>query len=224
MLSGIFITLFLLYVYQIQYSAGDYPSVHLEDLLRDRVFKTGDIILFKAANNFNSIFINSYWGHIGIVYVRNDQPYTPYIFEAMGIEGSHFRARHNPNGIFLSPLRDRISKYKGRCWLKPLNQAVDIAIANRFMSFIQYAIRAMYYDKNIVRSSLRKIIKRNRCGKNTNCGELVFLSLIKLGLLHEKEYNQPACHYLKWMAGIEKLNDQYEYLAPLEIIDHPFAA
>ena len=42
-------------------------------------FKTGDIILFHALDNINPIFIGTYFGHIGIVYIHNGEP---YLFEA----------------------------------------------------------------------------------------------------------------------------------------------
>lgn len=225
-LTGLFTVILIMYIYQIQYSKGVYDTVYNDDLINSETLKTGDIILFKAANNFNSIFIGCYFGHIGIVYIDpDDEQKIPYLFEATGIEGSHFREYHNQNGVFLTPLKERISKYKGRCWLKPLNRTLSENQIRDFRVFIDYCLYNMEYNKKVIVSSVQKFFGVNKCNKGTNCGEIVFLSLIKLGLLNMCEYDKPRGHYLRWMTNITKCENQYAYSNTItEIIDHPFAA
>lgn len=224
-ITGLFTIILIIYIYQIQYSNGTYDTIYNEDLINSKILKTGDIILFKAANNFNSIFIGCYFGHIGIVYIDpDDDTKTPYLFEATGIEGSHFRDYHNQNGVFLTPLKERISKYKGRCWLKQLNRPLEEEKIRDFRVFIDYCLENLKYNKKVIHASIQKFFGFARCNKGTNCGEIVFLSLIKLGLLDIKEFDKPRGHYLKWMCNITKCENQYAYNDIItEIIDHPFA-
>lgn len=214
----VIILLLIWYIYTIQYSNTNYPKFFLDDI--NPLFKTGDIILFKASNNFNSIFINSYYGHIGIIYVGVDG--IPMIFEANGIEHMPLREHHPKTGIFLTPAVDRIKKYKGRCYLKQLDTPLDTHATADFKTFIDYCLNNFKYDTKVISSGLKKYFGYKKCDSETNCGDLVFLSLIKLGLLPIEEYDNPRLHHLKYVAGLTKLNGN-SYTEPVEIIDHPFA-
>jgi len=219
LISSTIIVIIIIYIYYIQFSYGNYEKLFLEDLLKANTIKTGDIICFKAYNNFNSIFFGSYFGHLGIVYVGDDG--VPKLFEANGVENMDLRPEHNKNGIFLSDLGPRIAKYKGRCFLKSLKYPVDSRKKAEFKKFIDFALDNMKYDMNIFRNSFRKLLNLERCTTNTNCGEIVFLSLLKLKLLPMKLYDAPSCHYLRWMSNITEL-DNNEYLQHIELINTPF--
>ncbi len=119
-LFGLLILVIILWVYYLQFYkiSTDY-KIFVDDLQYHSFLKTGDMILFKAYNNFNSIFHGSYYGHVGIVYMLNG---TPMLFEANGIERVPLKDHHSKRGVFLTPLVDRIKKYKGRCFWKPLNR------------------------------------------------------------------------------------------------------
>lgn len=219
---SITIIIIIVYIYLIQFNIGNYKKIFLDDLINKNKFKTGDMIIFKAYNNFNSIFIGNYYGHMGIVYVDPEDPTeTPMIFEANGIEHMPLKLHHNKNGIFLSPLKERIQKYKGRAFLKSLNNSISKEDQYELKMFIDYCIKNMKYNTKIIHSALRKWFGLEKCNKGTNCGEIVFLSLIKLGLLSISEYDKRCLHYVKWMSNIKKLNNNF-YFEPVEIIDHPF--
>jgi hypothetical protein len=198
-----------------QYYQIKCDKAFIDDILSH--FRTGDMIVFKAYNNFNSVFHGGYFGHMGIVYVKDS---IPYLFEANGIEHMPLKPHHNSNGIFCTPLADRLKKYKGRCFWKRLNKEVS---AEGFSEFIDYCIDTMYYDTSVIMSGVSKGLGISRCSYGTNCGEIVFLSLIKLGLLKEDRYDVPTFHYLRWLSNIEELDNGYRYLPMIEIIDHPFA-
>ena len=195
------------------------PDVYIDDVLNDNVLKTGDIILFKSYNNFNSILTSSYFGHVGIVYCESS---VPLLFEANITNNQPLKPHHNKAGIYLSPLEDRIKKYKGRCWLKPLNKELSPDAIKGFREFIDYALTNMHYEHAIASSALRKWLRLARCSNNTNCAELTFLSLIKLGLLPIEEYDKHMLHYLKYVARLENLSNGYKYLPLIGFIDHPF--
>lgn len=221
---GIVVCCLIIYIYMIQFHQGTYPTIFNDELMKSKIVKTGDIICFKAYDNFNSIAFGSYFGHVGVVYVDpNDADQVPYLFEANGVEGMSLKSYHSITGIFLTPLQERISKYKGRCFYKPLNKALDIDIVKEFKEFIDYCLETMSYDKAVFCSSFRKWVGLDKCGLKTNCGELTFLSLIKLGLIPYEWYDHCTLQYLKWMCNIKKLNSNYEYGNLILIIDYPFA-
>lgn len=207
------------YVYTLQYSPIGKPKVFLDDVIDN--FKTGDIVLFKAYNNFNSLMHTSYYGHMGIIYVGDDN--VPMLFEANGIDRMPLRDHHSKSGVFFSPVSDRIKKYKGMvCW-KRLNDHIDPMIVDSFREFIDYCLANMKYDMSVVSAGLKKYLGIKKCDLGTNCGDIVFLSLIKLGLVPISEYDTPRMHHLKYVVNLDLLQNGYRYLDLVEVIDHPFA-
>lgn len=185
--------------------------------------KTGDMILFKAYNNFYSIVHGSYFGHVGLVFIDpDDSKQTPMLFEANGIEHTPLKEHHPRNGIFLTPLADRIKKYKGRCFIKRLEEELSKEEVLNFKEFIQYAQNNFQYDYNLAKSAFKKRLGYKRCDKNTDCGQITFLSLICLNLLDVEEYDKPLFNHLLYVNNLYELkNNAYGELE--EIIDHPFA-
>jgi hypothetical protein len=209
-----FIIVLAIYIYILQFYHIEVPKYFIDEIQ----FRTGDVILFKAQNNFNAPKIASYFTHIGVVYVRGDQV---YLFEANGIEGMNLKKHHNKNGVFLSKLYGRASKYKGRCFLKPLiGPPIDDEVLIEFEKFMKYALSNMYYDTRVIRSSVGKWINGIECGHDngTNCGELAYLSLVNLGII-EKGL---TLHYLKYISELGKCEGEYKYGSLIELIDHPF--
>jgi hypothetical protein len=220
---GVITVILLVYIYYIQFYRGEYKKIFNDNLIDSKLVKTGDIICFKAYDNFNSVFMGSYFGHIGIIYIDPlDKDQIPYLFEANGVEHTNLKSHHNVDGIFLTPLLDRIAKYKGRCFWKSLNKSVSSSIIHDFKSFIDYCIDNMSYNYSIITSTIKKYMGIELCSTHTNCGELVFLSLIKLELLPYEYHQMPVMCHLKWMCNIKKLSSDYVYDEIIEIIDHPF--
>lgn len=216
----IVIVLLCIWIYRMQfYKIQTKETIFLDHLLAANKFKTGDVILFKAFNNFNSIFHGGYFGHVGIVYVLDG---VPMLFEANGIEYTPLMPHHSKRGIFFTPLADRIKKYKGTCYLKALSKPLSADVIYDFHKFINYTLNNFYYDYNVVSSSLKRCIQGIRCTKNTDCGQLVFLSLIKLGLLDMKEYDTNKLHVLNYVAYLDKLENDYKFNELIQIQDHPF--
>lgn len=212
----------LSYIYYIYLCHPILDSIHYEHISKQNRFKTGDLILFHALDNINPIFIGSYYGHIGIVYVNPDDPQRiPYIFEANSTRNLPILDRHNKRGIFLSPLENRVRKYKGYVFYKELSGKVPEYIVRDFSNFIKYALENMYYEDRILYSGAKKAFGE-KLGNNTNCAELVLLSLIKLGILDINNYNKSSWHYLRWVCSIKNLDNGMHYYDPIYIIDHPF--
>jgi len=216
------ILLIIIWIYVMQFHriSTDY-QIFADDLYSHPHLKTGDIILFKAYNNYYSIMHGSYFGHIGIVYV-DPKTQTPMLFEANGIEHTPLKEHHSTRGVFLTPLIDRIKKYKGRCFWKPLKDKLSDVVIADFKNFIDYSLEHLEYDYAVISGGLKRMLGLSRCTKGTDCGQIVFLSLIKLGLLDLEEYDEPRLHHLKYVCNVKKLNNN-KYLDLVEVIDHPFA-
>jgi hypothetical protein len=185
----------------------------------DAQFKTGDIILFHAYDNINSVFIGSYWGHIGIVYKDPDDPDSkPVIFEAARTSKMKNCHDYNKHGIMITDIASRIEKYPGLIACKSLNNPVNPDIIRGFKDFMNYAKKNMYYNENIVHNSIQKKMG-GKFTNGTNCGELVVMSLIKLALLPET--NEKMAHHLLYTAHLNQLQNNC-YNNPVEITINPF--
>ncbi len=208
------IILVIIYIYILQYDERSYKKEQLNDILP--TLKTGDMILFKASNNFNALKFISYFGHVGVVYMIDN---VPYIFEANGVEGMNLLDHHPKSGIFITPLLSRIQKYKGRCFVKRLNKPVEYDLKD----FIDFAKKNMSYNMSILPSFAKKILGLEKCNNRTNCGELTYLSLIKLNILNINAYEiSPSFSYLHTVLNLQDCDNGYSYHEPIEIIDHPF--
>lgn len=194
-----------------------YTEMWLDDVLK--LCKTGDLIIFKAQNNLNSLFIGNYYTHVGVVWVPSDG--QPMLFEAAGCKGMALRDPET-NGIFCNLLRPRLLKYKGKCFIKRLNNSVNEYYDHEFSKFIDFCKSNMYYDMSVHQTALNLGLGYSKIGINTNCGELAFLSLIRLGILDPKKYTHSTFHYLKWISNLEKADNGYCYIEPIEIVDDPF--
>jgi len=222
-----------------------YSSIYLEELLPDKSkdnndtkdenekdeiitkckVKTGDLILFKAMDNLYSVVIGNYFTHVGIVII--DDKLTngePYIFEATGIRKLQLRHNKSKRGIYCTPLLERLKRFRGYIYLKSLDNAILPMMHNNLLNFIYYALDNMDYEYNLARSCVRKLLGE-ACSDNTNCGELVFLSLINMDLLSEQYWDSTIklkdLHHLRWMCNIQNLNNDYKYNDIVEIIKTP---
>ena len=184
-------------------------------------FKTGDIILFHAFNNINPVFIGSYWGHIGIVFVNPDEPNSkPLLFEAAQTSSMKCCPEYNKPGIMITDLKTRLEKYPGITAVKILAKPINTELIRGMKEFMKYSKKNMFYNDNVIINGIKKKFGE-RLNNGTNCGEIVFLSLIKLGLIDPNEYNHNIAHHLLYMVHIKKLINN-KYHNPIEILFNPF--
>lgn len=218
LIYGILIISILLYIYYIQfYRIKCQEQIFIDDVIAENKLRTGDMLLFKAYDNFNSIITTCYYGHVGIVYIENG---IPMLFEANATEGKHLMPHHNKRGIYLTPVETRVKKYKGRCFIKRLSQELtDEQIVN-LKAFIDYSLENLAYEHSVVKSFFKKILRTELCDKNTNCGEITFLAMIVMGLLPIEQYDQYIAHHLKFVCYTDTGYEPNEAL--IEIIDHPY--
>lgn len=208
------------WIWNYQLRPHGYHQIPLDHILSQ--VRTGDLILFKALDNWNGPFIGCYFGHIGVVWV-NPTDGKPYIFEAAGTRGMYLRPGQNERGIFCEPLERRVTKYRGYTfWRKRNGYDIPLRIVHEFGELINYAVQNMYYEYDLVTGGLKKGLGIEKCNNATNCGEMALLSLIKLGLLPEREYDRIRPHYLRDMCYLRECNGGY-YDEPLQITYDPFS-
>jgi hypothetical protein len=206
----IFLIYFLYTRLDLQFSTIDVPRLSIDEIK----FKTGDLLLFKATNNFNALMLGSYYTHIGMVIIIND---TPVIFEAQGMEDHYLPRRNNKRGIFLCNLKDRIKRYRGYVYHRPLNKAICAEQVGYLMDFINYALENMWYTSSVYATAIKKYMGAAACQSNTDCGQLVFLALIKMGLIDINEYHIPRLNHFEHMCGLTDLLLGFSYLSVSEI-------
>lgn len=202
---GIIIVLFILWCWQMMSLPIKMTNINYQDVK----FKTGDMILFHAYDNINPIFIGTYWGHVGIVYIDPTDPdKRPLFFEATRINKNENCAAYNKTGIVISDLQTRLEKYKGIVVRRPLAKPIDTDIIAAFSGFIKFAKQNMFYNNDVIHNGFRKKFGE-RLHMGTNCGEITMLCLVKLGLLPEKILVKNIGHHLRYVVNTNRLQDNH---------------
>ena len=177
--SILVVTIILLLMSDVWYWYMARKDPNLNKLMFKNInFKTGDIILFHAWDNSNTVFLGTYWGHVGIVY-KDPKTNIPMLFEAAKTKKMLGCPEYNKHGIMITDLKTRLEKYPGLIACKILNNNLDECAIQDLHKFIEYSKSNMSYNNNIVYNYFKKLFG-DKLNNLTNCGELVTLSLIKL--------------------------------------------
>lgn len=222
---SIILVLLTVYIYYVYLAHPHYDSYEYYELKYK--YKTGDIILFHGLDNVNPIFIGSYYGHIGIVYVDPEMPEKPYIFEAFNTSTMPFYPVECRNGIALVELEHRLNSYRGYAMYKELINPVSKERQEGFKHFIDYALDNMKYNENVINNGFNKLLYNEPLSKETNCGELVYMSLIKLGILPYTMFHENRKHHLLWLSNLNtvdhnKVRQKLIYRDPVYILANYF--
>jgi hypothetical protein len=204
------VALVLIYIYYIQFSHGVYPLAIIDEIK----FQAGDIILFKAQNNFNAVWTGSYYTHMGIVYEHNGEL---LIFEANGLENMPARPHHFKTGILLTRLLPRIKQYKGRVFIKQIGRPLSDEQNAKFADFIQFASAKFYYDTRVIHRRIQTLIGRRTVDYRTDCGEMLYCLLVKLGMLARVD----TILHLHVISQLAAVTGNW-YGAPIELKHYPY--
>ena len=205
----------ILWYYYIVKNSPVLPIVKYEDIN----FKTGDLILMHAYNNSYSVLFGTYWTHVGIVY-KPDERKRPLILEAVNLTNSKYINPDMKNGIVLMDLKKRLEKYPGYLAYKRLDKPLDQKTVNNFKEFTSDLKRNFSYNPKVISNCIKKL-NGEKLNNQTNCGELVIQSLIKLKLLPHSILNKNICHSLLYTIKLRELeNNKYNDL--VNIFINPF--
>jgi hypothetical protein len=100
--TSLIVVAMIVFIYWYHVRRIETEKIYIEDCN----FKTGDLILFRTTQNFNSVFMANYFTHCGIIIEIEG---TPYLFEANGVEKMHLLNHHNRAGMFI-PLERLLSE------------------------------------------------------------------------------------------------------------------
>jgi hypothetical protein len=173
--------------------------------------KTGDLILFHCLDNMNAAFMGSYYTHIGIVYRESPQS-RPYIYEAWNPYYEIYYPKEIAHGMAFTDLENRISSYRGYVFYKPFANHVSKIANVDFYKFIYWGMQNMKYNRKVIENGINKLVFNDQIRKGINCGELVYLSLIKLGILDESRFYENRKHHLRWVCNLVDTDDGGHYL------------
>ncbi len=205
MLLIILIIILIWKIYVLQYYDIDAININFEDIK----FKTGDIVLFKPYDNHYSLVFGSYFTHVGIIVVDNK---VPMIFEAnKNPIFPYIEENTNGRGIHYSLLKNRIENYAGKVYLKKINREFDSQRRELLFDFIKFAMEKMHYSNSIISNGVLSYFGLRHCRFDTDCGQILFLLLIKLNLISFHNYYLPKANYLYLLSKIKKLDDNYFY-------------
>lgn len=178
--------------------------------------KTGDLILFHGLDNNNAVYIGCYYTHIGIIY--RETPYSrPYLFEAWNPHHDILYPNEVAHGMAFTDLEHRLLSYRGYVFYKPLEYEISQQTNEDFYKFIYWAMCHMKYNPRVISNGIKKLIFNDKLRTGTNCGEIVYLSLIKLGLLGLPRLYENRKHHLRWLSNLEQTDTYNKYLTPTYI-------
>ena len=196
----------------------DYKVVTYNDI-KDKV-KNGDMIMFSSLDNFNQIFMGSYYTHVGIVY-RESSESPPMLIESFNPATMPFFPKSAKSGIILCDLEHRMSTYRGYILYKELSKPLSEKANVDFKQFIEYALKNMKYDKNVISGEIGKILFNTPFSSETNCGQFTALILIKLGLISLTNFRNRQRHHLRYVCALDKLKNN-SYKTPIYVYSEYF--
>jgi hypothetical protein len=208
MIYGIIIFIILIIWYwNFIHNHPKFPKIKYSDLNP----KTGDLVLFHGLDNMNAAFIGCYYTHIGIVY-RESATSRPYIFEAWNQKHEILYPKEVSNGMAFVDLENRLNSYRGYVFYKPLAKPVSKQANLYLRDFINWAMNNMKYNPDVFRNGINKMLFNDPLRIGTNCGEIVYLSLIKLGLLNISKFKKNRRYHLRDMCYLINTDANNWYL------------
>ena len=171
--------------------------------LPNTIFKTGDLIFFRALDSKHLIFTNAFFSHVGIIIEYHGIPYILELTE--------------PNVKF-SPIEERLSQYfSGLVFVKPLKKHLDeqrmeqIASILKWSELVDYPVNNIDHPAHYIRDCLRGLTYWERDVQNHdfNCMKFIVFILAKFGLIHGNE--DIGCSGMQYLSELECLRDGYCY-------------
>ena len=215
---GVIIIIVIIYIYLIKLRHPVYKVITY-NAIKDRV-KSGDMILFSSLDNVNQLFMGSYYTHVGIVY-RESPESKPMLIESFNPYRMPFFPKSASKGIISCDLEHRMNTYRGYILYKELQKPLSQKANVDFNEFIEYAIKNMQYDKNVITGEIGKIVFNTPFTHETNCGQFTALILMKLGLISLTHFRNRQRHHLRYVCSLDKLKNN-SYKAPMYVYSEYF--
>lgn len=207
-----------LYYYYVQWKEIEHAGIIRLDSCP---FRTGDLIWMKATDNNYAPLMACRFTHMGVI-VRDPHDGRAYIYEAAYPDLIKLQVNQRSRGIFWTDAITRIRRYKGHCYLQRIEQEPSALHIARLMRFIHATKNAFVYNDKPMLSAIRQGLGLQHMTFHINCGELVRLALIQLGILPNNNFDEPAFHILWFLQDINKHCAWPHRYGPLyRLIDSP---
>jgi hypothetical protein len=157
------------------------------------------------------MYMGSYYTHIGIVY-RESQNTRPVLFEAWNSKEEILYPEEVGHGIAISDLENRVNSYRGYIFYKPLARSISAEQQERLFAFMNWAYANMHYNPRVIKNGAKKLLLNDQLNTGTNCGEIVYLALIAMGLLLESRLYENRKHHLRWVCALDHTDNGNKYL------------
>lgn len=200
--------IFIIYIYYRIYNSYKHEEVHIEDFKP----KTGDIILFKHNITLHGLY--TYYTHIGIVFIDpDDVNQTPLIFEIV-YNGNEIFDKHlenNKPSVILTNFKDRVTRYYGSVFIKPLNKPLTYSEKRAFKEFIKSHLKSKFKMPTIYRI-LKQLLRIEYATYHHDCAEIVYKTLVHIGLLSWQDYCSIRLQpYFMDLIDLENVKKGYMY-------------
>lgn len=210
----IVIIIFILWCWNFLWNHPAYDKVAYHEI--EPFCKSGDLILFHGLDSINAMYIGSYYTHIGMIY-RSSPTDRPLLFEAWNSSEEVLYPKEISHGIAISDLENRIQSYRGYVFYKPLAHELTLKQNALLYSFMQWAYNNMHYNTRVIKNGVKKLLLNDMLRRGTNCGELMYITMITIGLLAEMRINENRKHHLRWVCSLENTDDGNSYM-PIKYI------
>jgi hypothetical protein len=166
---------------------------------RDQL-NTGDIVLFSGTGPIASLaqwLSKTKWSHVGMI-VCCDLGVLLWESDGLG-EFEDIESGDEKKGVRLVSLSDRIKRFEGEVWARPLKDTECTAEMLAALAALRQEVRGRPYEKNAIQ--LMKAYYDGPFGQNTEelsslfCSELVAEAYQRMGLLAEPPEGQPSDEY-----------------------------
>lgn len=209
----VIVVIILIYIYYVKLAHPNYKKTTWNEI-KDKV-KSGDLILFSALDSINQIFMGSYYTHIGVVY-RETPESIPMFVESFNPYHTPFYPKEFKSGIAIVDLEHRMNTYRGYLFYKELAKPISEDQNRELWEFAKYSKENMEYDENVIENEIMKMILNTPFTLKTNCGQLVTLILIKIGLLGIDHFHNRRKHHLIYTAGLKRVRGN-SYKTPVYV-------
>lgn len=211
----------LLLIIYITYCSGykpKCPKIYIKQLIKNKKFKTGDLLFFRRNGSIVPFFSHTYLSHVALIYINPlDKYYRPQLFEINYLCDLDHINRSHGNQIQLCDLYYRLIAFNGEIYYKELKNTIDKKKVKALNEFLTFAKTNMYYELQTVFMVFARKFFKEPFHFGTNCAELILYCLIKLEIISFSELKNKRINYLRYLTNL-RLTETNEYKNFIKII------
>lgn len=173
----------------------DYPCIYYKDI----VFKTGDLLLFRASASSHMWLTGDKFSHVAIIVKINNEPYSLEL---------------QPPNVKVTPIYHRLDSYRdGTIYIKQINLQAN-SDPELLENILLFAKNIKYPETftELRNTYIKSCVESPWNITNDNdfiCGKFVLHVLKQLSILSGKETG--ICNIGEWLSELEEARPPYKY-------------